>query len=336
MEDRPPSLPTHVAHAYETRAIRVFSGANMGDMIGAAGECEPGDIYRLDPQAKAMRLMLRPAAADSQDHVFAEGSDLGRPGERLAFSALLTLMAPDGDRVELLHARHPATGTQLALPLSPLAPRVDYTLLAASTEIGDIRLGDTLFVSFAAGTRITLPGGAQAAIETLEPGNQVLTRDHGPQPVRWIGKATLRARGAFAPVVIGAGTLGNLGDLVVSPHHRIFLYQRGPRRLGGTAEILVQAKHLVDGDSVQRREGGFVDYYSLVFDRHEIIYAEGIPAESLMVNEATVNLLPLELAEEVRTRFPGLSQAQHFGTEAGRELLDAAARARFLRPPDRG
>ena len=85
-----------------------------------------------------------------------------------------------------------------------------------------------------------------------------------------------------------------------------------------------------------RREGGFVDYHSLVFDRHEIIYAEGIPAESLMVNEATVSRLPPELADEVRARFPGLSQSQHFGTEAGRELLDAAARDALLRRPGRG
>jgi len=335
MEDRRPSLPAHVAHAYETRAIRVSSGANLGDEIGGAGDCEPGDVYRLDPQARILRLMLRPAGRAGHAHVLAEGSQIGQPGESLAFGALLTLMAPDGDRVEVIHARHPASGISLAMPLSPLVPRIDYTLLAASAEIGEIHLGDTLCVSFVAGTRITLPGGAQVAIETLEPGDRILTRDHGPQPVRWVGKATLRARGAFAPVVISAGTLGNLGDLVVSPHHRIFLYQRGPRRLGGTAEILVQAKHLVDGDSVQRREGGFVDYFSLVFDRHEIIYAEGIPAESLMVNEATVSLLPAELADEVRARFPGLSQVQHFGTEAARDLLDAAARATFFRPPDR-
>ena len=43
------------------------------------------------------------------------------------------------------------------------------------------------------------------------------------------------------------------------------------------------------------QEGGFVDFFSIVFDHHEIIYAEGVPAESLMVNDATVNRLPVEL-----------------------------------------
>src|SRR5690606_8451704 len=256
-----------------------------------------------------------------------------RAGDRIALLSLLTLMSPDGDRVEVLVIRHEATGEPYAVPLSPLAPRVDYTLIDARDDVEGIRVADLVCVAFAAGTMITLPGGAQRPIEALEPGDRVLTRDHGAQEVRWIGKATLRARGAFAPVVIAAGTLGNHSDLIVSPHHRIFLYQRGPRRLGRTAELLVQAKHLVDGDRVTRREGGYVDYYSLVFDRHEIVYAEGIPAESLMVSEATVNLLPPDLAEEVRARFPGLSQSQHFGTEAGRDLLDEAAREGLFRRP---
>ncbi len=157
---------------------------------------------------------------------------------------------------------------------------------------------------------------------TCVPGDRVLTRDHGPQPVRFIGRATLRAQGSFAPVVITAGTLGNSGDLIVSQHHRMFLYQRNRSKLVKTAELLVQAKHLVDGDRVFLRDGGFVDYLSLVFDRHEIVYAEGIPAESLMVNDATLSVLPAELADEVKARFPGLSHNQHFGTEAGRIVLD--------------
>jgi len=103
----------------------------------------------------------------------------------------------------------------------------------------------------------------------------------------------------------------------------LFLYQR--RRTGAmqSAEILVQAKHLVDGEQIVLREGGFVEYYSLVFDAHEIIYAEGIPAESLMVTEATVARLPPDLAAEVKERFPGVTQLQHFGTEAGPQALAA-------------
>lgn len=322
-------LPAHMAHAYEAEALRVVSGANLGDPLAVAALCEPGDIYRLSSGAVPRKLMLRPEGSDPASLCIAEGSEIGTPGDAVALLSVLTLMAPDGDQVETVYVRHDATRLGYALPLSPMAPRTDYTLISSRGDAGDIRITDVICTSFAAGTMITLPGGAQRPIEALAPGDEVLTRDHGAQPIRWVGKATMRAIGGFAPVVIAAGTLGNLADLVVSPHHRIFIYQRG-RRLGNTAELLVQARYLVDGDRVERREGGFVDYRCLVFDRHEIIYAEGIPAESLMVNEATVSRLPPELADEVRARFPGLSQSQHFGTEAGREMLDDAAREQLL------
>lgn len=141
----------------------------------------------------------------------------------------------------------------------------------------------------------------------------------------------MRAWGSFAPVVISAGVLGNEGDLVISPHHRVFLYRRGKQRLADTSEILVQAKHLVDDENVWRREGGFVDYYALVFARHEIIYAEGIPVESLMVSEATLSLLPEELSAEISARLPDLAHRPHFGTEASRELLDRIGREQIFR-----
>ncbi|MEZ5778472.1 MAG: Hint domain-containing protein [Paracoccaceae bacterium] len=327
----PSSTPrAYAAHAFPADAIRVTAGANLRDPIAEAELCEAGDFYRLDPQARALRLMLEPVPEGKRRQLLADGSEIGAPGDEIALLSLLTLMAPDGDKVDILFTRHAPSGAGFAIPLSPMASRIDYALIELSDDVGDIRITDIVCVSFAAGTLITMPGGDQRPIETLRAGQSVLTRDHGSQEIRWIGKATLRAKGSFAPVVISAGTLGNNADLVVSPHHRVFIYQRGLKRLGTTAELLVQARHLVDDDRVQRREGGFVDYYSLVFDRHEIIYAEGIPAESLMVNEATVSHLPPELAAEVKARFPGLSQTQHFGTEAGRELLDEAARDQLL------
>ncbi|MCB2116545.1 MAG: Hint domain-containing protein [Rhodobacteraceae bacterium] len=320
-----PNLPAQAAHAYMAGALRVAMGANLGDPIAATDEVVAGDVYRLDPAAVPRRLMLRPGDGSGRCQTLAAGTEIGREGDTITFLSRLTLMAGDGDRVELLVIRHDASGAVLAVPLSPIAARVDYALIEAEADVGAHRVADIVCISFASGTLITLPGGRQVAIERLVPGDLILTRDHGPQPIRWIGKATLRAKGSFAPVVIAAGMLGNDSDLVVSPHHRIFIYQRGATRVGGRAELLVQAKHLVDGTRATRREGGFVDYYSLVFDRHEIIYAEGIAAESLMVNEATVSVLPPELAEEVRARFPGLSQTQHFGTEVGREVLDQIA-----------
>ncbi|KQB14398.1 Hint domain-containing protein [Rhodobacter capsulatus] len=326
------SLPPQVVHVYEADLIWVTSGANQGDGLDLAALCQPGDIYQLERAARPLRLLIA-ADPDTGQRICA-GSELGAEGDRIALLARHVFITPDGDTVDILLIRHEETQIFYALPLSPIAPRVDYTLLEATDDPGDVRLSDLVCIAFTTGTLITMAGGAQRPIETLAPGDRVLTRDSGPQPVRLVARATLRALGSFAPVVISAGTLGNESDLIVAPHHRVFLYRRGEKRLGDTAEILVQAKHLVDGDHVWRREGGYVDYFALVFDRHEIVYAEGVPVESLQVSEATLSLMPEELSAEIKARLPDLSHTPHFGTEAGREMLDRVGREALFRKKD--
>lgn len=324
-----PNLPGHVCQVFMADAIYVSHGVNSGDgLAGPEAVCE-GDIYTLEDGARPRRLVLSHA---SDGERIATGSQIGTAGEGIRLTARYTLMAPDGSTVELLYLELDA-GEAVALPLSPIGEGLDYTLVAVDSAPAQVPLADLVCVSFARGTMISLADGRQCPIEALAPGDRVLTRDHGPQPVRWLGKATLRAVGSFAPVVITAGTLGNMGDLIVSPHHRIFLYQRNRRPGMDTAELLIQAKHLVDGERIFQREGGYVDYFSIVFDQHEIIYAEGVPAESLMVNDATLSRLPAEIAQEVKARFPGLAQSQHFGTEANRQLLDNVGRDTLLGRP---
>jgi len=326
------SLPPQVVHVYEADLIWVTSGANQGDGLDLAALCQPGDVYQLERDAKSLRLLIS-ADPDIGQRICA-GSEVGAPGERIALMARHVMITPEGDTVDILLIRHEEAQRLYALPLSPIAPRVEYTLLEATDDPGDVRLSDLVCIAFTTGTLITMAGGAQRPIETLAVGDRVLTRDSGPQPLRLIAKATLRALGSFAPVVISAGTLGNESDLVVAPHHRVFLYRRGEKRLGDTAEILVQAKHLIDGEHVWRREGGYVDYYALVFDHHEIVYAEGVPVESLQVSEATLNLMPEELTAEIRARLPDLNHTPHFGTEAGREMLDRVGREALFRKKD--
>lgn len=328
------AAPAATCQVFPAAAFTVTAGANLHDPIAPAEAICLGDIYQLAPDAKALRLAIAQAtAADGIRQPVAPGSEIGQPGDAVHIAARLTFMGAEGDVVELLVlVHHGATGpAAFALPLSPLVAKSDYTLVAICKDPREVRLADLVCISFGRGTKITLSDGRQAAVESLRPGDRVLTRDHGAQPLRWIGRATLRASGSFAPVVIAAGTLGNEGDLIVGQHHRLFLYQRHSTRLTKTAEVLVQAKHLVDDTRIFLREGGFTDYFSLIFDRHEIIYAEGIPAESLMVTEATLTRLPEDIARELKGRFPGLSHHPHFGTEAGRQVLDRIGPAALFR-----
>ncbi|MFN6979673.1 MAG: choice-of-anchor L domain-containing protein, partial [Gemmobacter sp.] len=95
-----------------------------------------------------------------------------------------------------------------------------YTVRSSTgaTDVGIVSV--TTIPCFAAGTRILTAGGP-VAVETLRPGDLVVTQDDGPQPLRWIGRRRVAAVGALAPVRIAAGTFGPHGRLVVSPQHRI-------------------------------------------------------------------------------------------------------------------
>lgn len=313
--NRTPAPAVHTVAVLRAEVLRVLSGANAGDPLPAPGDSICGDYYRLAEGAAPQTLRLR-----LDEGRIAAGSALGEPGSAVRLEGRITLMAADGDPVEVLVLVLDG-GARLALPLSPLRPRLTYTLIAAIRETGPIRLADAVAGAFARGTRIALADGRQLPVEDLQPGDAIITRDHGTQPLRWKGTVTLRAEGGFAPVTVLPGVMGNPGALTVSPHHRLFLYRRDARALAGAAELLVQARHLVDGQGIVRREGGFVDYHSLVFDAHEVIYAEGVPCESLMVCPSVVTRLPEDLAAPLRSTFPGLSQRSHTGADLNPEMV---------------
>jgi hypothetical protein len=133
---------------------------------------------------------------------------------------------------------------------------------------------------FAAGTLIDTPDGPRP-VETLCPGELVLTLDHGPQPVLLLSRKVFAATGANAPVRIVKGALGNDADLVVSQQHRMLVSDWRSELFCGEAEVLVAARHLVNGDTIRIEDGGTVEYCHILFARHEIVRAAGIPSESL-------------------------------------------------------
>ena len=297
-------LPVRHLAVLRAESFCVVHGANEGDPIADARELVHEDVYQLGAVPDQSRLALAVADDTGAYHV-APDSAVGRPGAPVYPDCAVTFMAPDGSTVEaLIFVEVDApTGTiaQVWLyPLGPLSPKTGYALVTVDTENPRARLANAAAVAFTRGTRITMADGRQVAIEALVPGDRVLTRDSGPQEVRWIGMQTVRASGAFAPITIAAGTLNNTGDLVVSPNHRLFIYQRIDAMGAGRKEILVKAGLLVNGSTVTQTPGGFVDYFQILFDKHEIIYAEGIAAESLFVDTTTRPALPAEVSRRLR------------------------------------
>lgn len=174
---------------------------------------------------------------------------------------------------------------------------------------GAIGLGDFTgdIVCFAHDTMIETNEG-QVAVQVLRVGDLVRTKDNGLQPIRWIGSRTVDAVGRFAPIEIAEDVLGNDRPLVLSPQHRVMLSGWQAELLFGVPEVLVAAKHLVDDKKILRREGGTVTYFHMMFDQHEIVYADGAPCESFHPGHVGISGMDDAQRDEIFALFPELEQ----------------------------
>ncbi len=174
---------------------------------------------------------------------------------------------------------------------------------------------------FAAGAMIETARG-ERAIESLQVGDLVRTADHDYQPIRWIGSSKVAATGSVAPILIKAGALGNTRDLKVSPQHRMLLGGWQAEMLFGGDEVLVAAKHLVNDQTILRLEGGEVHYFHMLFDAHEIVFANGTPSESFHPGQIGWTALAEEARAEILELFPELAMGDFtaYGASARRSL----------------
>ncbi|MCV2873558.1 Hint domain-containing protein [Defluviimonas sp. WL0050] len=184
---------------------------------------------------------------------------------------------------------------------------------------------------FTRGAMIATPRG-EISVEDLQVGDTVWTRDSGAQTIRWIGSKRVAAIGPLAPVLIPEGTLGNSRDIKVSPQHRMLIGGWKAELYYGETEVLVAAKHLVDGSVIRFAPGGEVEYFHILFDRHEIVVADGAPSESFHPGDQGLSVLDEDARREVFMLFPELETKgpASYGPAARRSLK--AHEAVLLRP----
>jgi len=296
------NAPVQTLPVYAASGMRVTDGVNFGDQLTDARELVLDDIYSLDKTASQIPLTL--VQAGTGRFVISQASQTGTPGNMLYLDCAITLMRSNSVPFEaVILVEVDNTDNTIAeiylLPLAPLSVKTGYRLIRIDCKSAPARLAEAACVSFTRGTHITMADGQQCKIQDLRVGEQVLTRDNGMQTIRWIGQSTVRAIGEFAPVVIAKGTLGNGRDLAVSPNQRLFIYQQAHTDNASHSKVLVKAKHLVNNSTVTRQTGGFIDYFQLLFDDPQIVFAEGIATESLMLNERTSPALPKGLAQQI-------------------------------------
>lgn len=182
-------------------------------------------------------------------------------------------------------------------------------------------------ICLTAGTPVLTPRGPVPA-EQLRPGDLVMTRDHGAQPLLWVGQravslAEQRAEPRLRPVRIAAGALGNAiphRRLLVSQQHRVLV--QFPFPAAPPAEALVPARLLLDqpGIGLAAPRQGLV-YLHLLFDRHEIIFAEGCAVESLYLGAQALRSLAVHQRLELRHLLVGLPNGDRIATRPARRFL---------------
>lgn len=158
---------------------------------------------------------------------------------------------------------------------------------------------------FVRGTLILTDRG-EVAVEDLRAGDMILTADNGMQVLRWIGSSKVPARGKTAPVRIKTGAFGAKQDLLVSQQHRIVINGSMAELMFGESEVLVPAKALVNDQTVLIETGGRVEYFHLMFDQHEIIYANGALSESFHPGAIGMRTFDAATRQEIFDLFPEL------------------------------
>ena len=200
-----------------------------------------------------------------------------------------------------------ADGT-LTLVGDAVSEDVAFTYEVASTT-GETAVGFILVDTvpcFVAGTRIRTVRG-EVPVERLQVGDLVHTRDDGLQPLRWIGTRVVPAEGKMAPVRIGANTLGTHDAVSVSPLHRILIQNAHAELLYGSSEVLIAARDLIDGKAIRQMTGGQVQYVHLLFDRHQVVWSNGLQSESFLPGPQTTGSFEQEMVQEIRSIFPELN-----------------------------
>lgn len=192
---------------------------------------------------------------------------------------------------------------QLLVVSGALPPR-DADLVVVEAEAGlpvtaDLGAAAAGVICFAAGTLLLTPEGLRP-VEAIRPGDRVSTRDSGAQEVLWSAHQRYSGARLFAmphlrPIRIHSGALGEdrpEGDLLVSPEHRLLLRGNHARDLFNEPELLVAARDLVDGRAI-RPESRLreVTYVHLLTPRHEIVWANGVEAETFHPAGADLDLV---------------------------------------------
>jgi len=142
--------------------------------------------------------------------------------------------------------------------------------------LGSVTTGGGL-PCFAQGTRIATSRGP-VPVEDLRIGDMVVTAT-ASRPIRWLGHRGLRTAAHPAPhdvlpVRVATDAFGPgqpAHPLRLSPDHAVFV-----------DDHLVPIRYLLNGATIAQEDCDAITYWHVELDQHDILIAEGLPAESYL------------------------------------------------------
>lgn len=166
--------------------------------------------------------------------------------------------------------------------INPATLSAAATILGTTTTQAEVVLG-TAVTCFASGTLIATEDG-DIAVERLEVGQRASTSSGELRKIKWLGHRTVQCRShprphEAMPVRIAAHAFADnrpARDLWVSPGHSICV------DVDQAGEVLIAASALINGATVQQVEVEEVTYWHVELDSHDILIADGMPAESYL------------------------------------------------------
>jgi hypothetical protein len=247
-----------------TGSIEIGAGGKL--IVGGEADLAPGS--HLDFAGTGATLELGPNSDLTGNPGEAEITNFG-VGDTILFDGITTDNSTYNATNHLLTLRDGASVVDRITISGPGVTALDL--------IHNVDGTTSIVLCYAAGTMILTERG-ERAIEEIRIGDPVITLTGAAKPVKWVGHRSYRqivegTGRAAAPILIRAGALAEhlpLRDLRVSPQHALYL-----------DGALIDASMLVNGVTiVQEPMPDAITYYNLEFDAHEVIYAEGVAAES--------------------------------------------------------
>lgn len=177
---------------------------------------------------------------------------------------------------------------------------------------------DVTIACFAAGTRIATENG-EVPVESLRPGDRVRCVSGDIAPVVWMGHRHIVCErhpspDLVWPVCVATDAFG-IGkparDLYLSPDHAVYV-----------SGALVAVRLLMNGTTIRQVERPEITYYHVELARHDVLLAEGLPAETY-----------LDTGNRVMFENGGIAVAAHPNFARGQEAREAESCAAFLNDP---